>query len=152
MKPAPNRRARFNPGAWIEAAAPPAMIQKKEFVCNTCEAGLFSSPTTGTRDQASHMAANIRARQWTGRARARLEERENGGRCGHEPGRMEPEGPRLENMPMNRREAAALANCGQVKAGSSCKEYKLKKLAAYIPNWNIELYKFIDNSIKTMYI
>lgn len=59
------------------------------------------------------MAANIRARQWTGRARARLEERTNGARCGHEPGRMEPEGPRLENMPMNRREAAALENCGQ---------------------------------------
>lgn len=98
------------------------------------------------------MAANIRARQWTGRARARLEERTNGGRCGHEPGRMEPEGPRLENMPMNRREAAALENFGQVKAGSSCKKYKLKKLAAYIPSWNIELYKFIDNSIKIMYI
>ena len=59
------------------------------------------------------MAANALARQWTGRARARLEERANGGRCGHEPGRMEPEGPRLENMPMNRREADALENCGQ---------------------------------------
>jgi hypothetical protein len=29
MKPAPNRRARFNPGTGIEADAPPAMIQQK---------------------------------------------------------------------------------------------------------------------------
>jgi hypothetical protein len=59
------------------------------------------------------MAANIRARQWTGRARARLEDWQNGGRCGHEPGSMEPEGPRLENMPIEWREADARANCGQ---------------------------------------
>ena len=73
-------------------------------------------------------------------------------RRGVEPGRMEPEGPRLENMPMNRREAAAADKCGQVKAASSCKKYKLKKLSVYIPIWNMELYKFIDNSIKIMYI
>lgn len=65
---------------------------------------------------------------------------------------MEPEGARLENMPMIRREADAAANCGQVKAGGSCKKYKLKKLSVYIPIWNMELYKFIDNSIKIMYI
>lgn len=78
------------------------------------------------------MAANILARQWTGRARARLEERTNGGRCGHEPGRMEPEGPRLENTPIEWREAAAAANCGQHKT-------------RYIPTWNVKLYKSIDN-------
>lgn len=35
------------------------MIQKKEFVCNMCEAGLFSSPTTGTRDREGHNAAEL---------------------------------------------------------------------------------------------
>ncbi len=78
------------------------------------------------------MAANTWARQWTGRARARLEERANGGRCGHEPGRMEPEGTRLENTPNECREADAADKCGQHKP-------------RYIPTWNVKLYKSIDN-------
>lgn len=60
-------------------------------------------------------------------------------RRGVERGRMEPEGARLENMPMNRREADALENCGQRKP-------------RYITTWNVKLYKIIDYSIKIMYI
>jgi hypothetical protein len=60
-------------------------------------------------------------------------------RRGVEPGRMDPECARLENTPIEWREADALQNCGQHKP-------------RYIPTWNVKLYKVIDNSIKMMYI
>lgn len=74
-----------------------------------------------------------------GPPKAARQDGRNGHRRGVEPGRMEPEGPRLENMPMNRREADAAIKCGQHKP-------------RYIPTWNVKLYKIIDNSIKMMYI
>ena len=74
-----------------------------------------------------------------GPPKAARQDGRNVNRRGVEPGRMEPEGPRLENMPMNRREADAAAKCGQHKP-------------RYIPTWNVKLYKIIDNSIKMIYI
>jgi hypothetical protein len=84
------------------------MIQKKEFLCNTLRSRLIFNPDKRIARPGGPQRRQIPGRDiGRGPPKAALQDGQNGHRSGVEPGRMEPEGPRIENTPIERREADA---------------------------------------------
>ena len=133
IQPAPNRRARFNPGNGIEADAPPAMIPKKNLCVTRCEAGLFSSPTKGTRDRAGHNAAeHLGAILRVGRRKRPDRTGGTGTGAALSLGAWNPKARGLKIRRLNGEKRTRAVKCGQHKP-------------RYIPALNVKLYKIIDN-------
>ena len=80
---------------------------KKKLVCNTLRSRLIFKPENrNARPGGPQRRRTPRRDVERGPPKAARQDGRNGNRRGVEPGRMERECPRLENMPMNRREAA----------------------------------------------
>ena len=81
---------------------------KKEFVCNTLRSRLIFKPDNRNARPGGPQRRRIPGRDsGRGPPKAARQDRRNVNRRGVEPGRMEPEGPRLENTPIEWREADA---------------------------------------------
>jgi hypothetical protein len=88
----------------------------KEFVCNTLRSRpIFKPDNRNARPGGPQRRRTPGRDSGRGPPKAARQDGRNVNRRGVERGRMEPECPRLENMPMNRREADAADKCGQHK-------------------------------------
>lgn len=89
---------------------------KKEFVCNTLRSRLIFKPNNrNARPGGPQRRRTLGRDSGRGPPKAARQDGRNGHRRGVEPGRMEPEGPRLENMPMNGEKRTRRTNADKVK-------------------------------------